>query len=329
MDNVNDEATKETSRAALPPPAPLARPPATRIVPIALTATAVIVAGLLSWAAWNAYIGAPWTRDGTVRAYVVTVASEVTGRLVSLPIGADQLVKEGDLLMEIDPTDYQIALATARANVQQAEDDLANKQAEAARREQLTTLATSVEEKQTYKAAALSAQATLQHNQAALAQAEVNLQRTRIVSPVNGYVTNLTAQIGDYVSAGQRVISLINADSFWVDGYFEETQLGRIRIGDTARIALMAYSAPMFGHVSGISRGIEVANAQSDPAGLATVNPIFTWIRLAQRIPVRIEFDHVSPEVVLVVGMTATVQINPDTGHGQPLLRSLLRRQQN
>jgi RND family efflux transporter MFP subunit len=327
MDNVNQDATKETSPAALPPPAPLARAPATRIVPIALTATVVVIAVLLSRAAWNAYRGAPWTRDGTVRAYVVTVASEVSGRLVSLPIGADQLVHKGDLLMEIDPTDYQIAVATARANVQQAEADLANKQAEAARREQLTTLATSVEEKQTYKAAALSAEATVQHNQAALAQAEVNLERTRIASPVNGYVTNLTAQTGDYVSAGQRVISLINADSFWVDGYFEETQLDRIRIGDTARIALMAYNAPMAGHVSGISRGIEVANAQSDQAGLATVNPIFTWIRLAQRIPVRIEFDHVSPENVLVVGMTATVQINPDTGHGEPLLHSLLRRQ--
>ncbi len=325
MDDVNQQATTETARVVLP--APLTRPPGTRVVPVALTATAVIVAALLSWAAWAAYREAPWTRDGTVRAYVVTEAPEVSGRLVSLPVVADQFVHKGDLLMEIEPTDYQIAVATARANVQQAQADLENKQAEAARREQLTTLATSIEEKQTYAAAARSAEATLHHNQAALAQAEVNLQRTRIVSPVNGYVTNLTAQTGDYVSAGQRVISLINSDSFWVDGYFEETQLGRIRIGDTARIALMAYSAPMFGHVTGISRGIEVANAQSDAAGLATVNPIFTWIRLAQRIPVRIEFDHVSPDSVLVVGMTATVRINPDTGHGQPLLRLLRQRQ--
>src|SRR5262249_7782372 len=135
---------------------------------------------------------------------------------------------------------------------------------------------------------ATAAQATAQ-----LDQAKVNLERTRIVSPVDGYVTNLLAQLGNYASVGQKVISLVNADSFWVDGYFEETILGPIHAGDAAEIKLMADRQIVRGHVDSIARAINVANAQPNEQGIATVNPIFTWIRLAQRIPVRIHIDAV------------------------------------
>jgi RND family efflux transporter MFP subunit len=300
------------------------RPSGLRAVPVLITLVTVVVAGLLGWAVWDAYLIAPWTRDGTVRAYIVTEASEVAGRLVSLPVRADGYVTKGQLLMEIDPTDYQIAVADAEASVEQAQATLDNNRAQAARRKELTTLTTSEEEKQTYITQARTAEATLRHSLAALAQARVNLQRTRVVSTVNCYVTNLNAQVGDYVTVGERVISLVNADSFWLDGYFEETQLSGIRVGDRARILLMGYKAPIWGHVAGITRGIEVQNAQPDAAGLASVNPVFTWIRLAQRIPVRIDIDPVPQPVVLVAGMTATVQINPHTGHGIALMESLL-----
>ena len=300
------------------------RPSGLRAMPVVVTLLAVVVAGLLGWAVWDAYLVAPWTRDGTVRAYIVTEASEVAGRLVSLPVGADSYVTKGQLLMEVDPTDYQIAVADAEASVQQARATLDNNRAQAARRAKLTTLSTSEEEKQTYITQARTAEATLNHSLASLAQARVNLQRTKVVSAVNGYVTNLNAQVGDYVTVGERVISLVNADSFWLDGYFEETQLSAIHVGDRARILLMGYKTPIAGHVAGISRGIKVDNAQPDAAGLASVNPVFTWIRLAQRIPVRIDIDPDPHLPVLVAGMTATIQIDPHTGHGLAVLKSLL-----
>lgn len=139
----------------------------------------------------------------------------------------------------------------------------------------------------------------------------MNLERTRIYAPVNRYVTNLLAQLGDYATVGQLNISLVNSDSFWVDGYFEETNLAAIHEGDPASIRLMAYRQVIRGHVQGIARGIEVVNAQPDQSGLANVNPIFTWVRLAQRVPVRIHIDQVPDGVRLVAGLTATVQIEP------------------
>ena len=139
----------------------------------------------------------------------------------------------------------------------------------------------------------------------------MNLERTQIRSPVNGWVTNLLTQLGDYASVGTNVISLVDADSFWVDGYFEETNLEPIQVGDPATIKLMGYSQIVRGHVASIARGINVANAQPNGQGLANVNPIFTWVRLAQRIPVRIHIDQVPEGVVLAMGMTATVQIDP------------------
>ncbi|MET3905682.1 multidrug resistance efflux pump [Bradyrhizobium sp. S3.3.6] len=141
-------------------------------------------------------------------------------------------------------------------------------------------------------------------------QANVNLRRTRILSPVNGYVTNLLVQLGDYVNIGQKRISVVNADSFWVDGYFEETSLSKIHESDPAAVKLLGYRQVLRGHVESTARGITVANAQPDASGLASVNPIFTWVRLAQRVPVRIRIDHVPDNVRLVVGMTATVEIN-------------------
>ena len=213
--------------------------------------------------------------------------------------------------MVIDPTNYKIAVSLAEAAVQQAQVNLQNAEREAKRRQELTTLAVTVEEKQTYESTALADQAQYQQAVANLDQARVNLERTQIRSPVNGWVTNLLTQLGDYASVGTNVISLVDADSFWVDGYFEETNLEPIQVGDPASIKLMGYSQIVRGHVDSIARGINVANAQPNNQGIATVNPIFTWVRLAQRIPVRIHIDEVPEGVVLAAGMTATVQIDP------------------
>jgi RND family efflux transporter MFP subunit len=281
-----------------------------RLVPLVLTLAAVALAAWLGAMAWSVYMGAPWTRDGTVRAYVVAMAPEVAGRIVNLPVVDNQFVHKGDLLMLIDPTDYKIAVSLAEAAVTQAQANAENVQREAERRQQLTTLAVTTEEKQTFASNAAIAQAQYLQAVARLDQARVNLQRTEIHAPVNGWVTNLTAQLGDYATVGQSQIALVDADSFWVDAYFEGTFLGQIHENAPASIKLMGYSQIVHGHVAGLARGISVANAQPNGQGLATVNPIFTWVRLAQRVPVRIHIDKVPDGVVLVAGMTATVQID-------------------
>jgi RND family efflux transporter MFP subunit len=278
---------------------------------VLLTLVAVSLAVWLGRAMWNVYMAAPWTRDATVRAYVVTMAPEVAGRIVALPVAANQFVHKGDPLLVIDPTNYAIAVRLDEAAVQQAQANMQNAEREAKRRESLPDLAVSIEQTQSYETQAISARAQYQQALANLDQARVNLRRSIVHSPVNGWVTNLLTQRGDYASEGQNVISVVDADSFWVDGYFVETNLDSIHVGDPADIKLMGYRQVIRGHVDSITRAISVANAQPNAEGVATVNPIFTWVRLAQRIPVRIHIDRVPPGVILSAGMTATVQIDP------------------
>ena len=154
--------------------------------------------------------------------------------------------------------------------------------------------------------------AVLEQQKANLDRAKLNLERTEIRSPVNGWVTNLLLRQGDYVTTGQMAMSLVDADSFWVDGYFEETALKLIHEGQPARIWLLGYREMLQGRVNSVARGIVVSNATPGKSGLASVNPIFTWVRLAQRVPVRIHIDDIPPDVRLVIGMTATVEIEPD-----------------
>jgi multidrug resistance efflux pump len=285
--------------------------PRLRIIPVLITLVMVALAVPLGWGMWDAYMGAPWTRDGTVRVYVVTMAPEVAGRIVEFPVADNQFVHKGDLLMVIDPRDYRIAVSRAEAAVNQAQANARNAEIESQRRQKLSQLAVSVEQQQIYATNAVVAQAQYQQALANQDQARVNLERTQVRSPVNGWVTNLLAQLGDYANVGQNIISVVDSDSFWVDGYFEEINLGSVHQGDPAEIKLMGYSQIIRGHVGSIARGINVPNAQANQQGLATVNPIFTWVRLAQRIPVRIHIDEVPEGVVLSAGMTATVQIDP------------------
>jgi multidrug resistance efflux pump len=305
-----DAESAAITESAAPTPRHIAPRRGLRIFPLLITLAAVAAAVVLGRAMWEAYMGAPWTRDGTVRVYVVTMAPQVAGQIVQLPVKDNQFVHKGDLLLVIDPTDYKIAVSLREAAVQQAQANMQNVEREAQRRQELTSLAVTKEEKQTYASNAVVAQAQYQQAVANLNQARVNLERTQIRSPVNGWVTNLLAQLGDYANVGTNVISVVDADSFWVDGYFEETNLAPIRVGDPARIKLMGYTQIVRGHVDSIARAINVANAQPNGQGLANVNPIFTWVRLAQRIPVRVHIDQVPDGVVLVAGMTATVQID-------------------
>ncbi len=280
--------------------------------PVLITLAAVAVAALLGWATWQAYMGSPWTRDGTVRAYVVTMAPEVAGRIVRLPAGDNQFVHKGDVLFEIEPSDYRIALESAQAQAQR--DSAALDYARANEGRQATLEGEGWVSKNIFQQSASAMrqlEAAVAVDKAAIAKAQLDLSRVVVYSPVNGYVTNLLAQLGDYANVGQRLVSLVDSDSFWIDGYFEETNLGKIQDGDPATIKLMGYKQLIRGHVGGVARGINIPNVQPDAAGLASVNPIFTWVRLAQRVPVRIRLDPVPEGVRLVAGITATVQIDP------------------
>jgi multidrug resistance efflux pump len=280
-------------------------------LPVLATLAAVALAALLGWGAWQYYMGTPWTRDGAVRAYVVKVAPQVAGEIVSLPVTDNQFVHKGDLLMLIDPRNYSIAVRQAQATVEQAQAVADNARAEMIRREKLNDIAVSMEERQTYISQATTAEATYQTALANLEQARINFKRTQVRSPVNGYVTNLSAQLGNYADVGSLQLSVVNSDSYWVDAYFEETALSRIREGDAATVKLMGYTPLLRGRVQGLARGVDVPNATPDASGLASVNPIFTFVRLAQRVPVRIHIDEVPDDIKLVAGMTATVQIEP------------------
>jgi multidrug resistance efflux pump len=224
-----------------------------------------------------------------------------------------------------------VALDTKKAQRRQRAADVQVKRVQAERRAHLTDLATTPEEQQQYAGSATQAQAAFDAAQAEVAQADINLQRTQVRSPVNGYVTNLLLRLGDYATAGTTNISVIDADSYWIDGYFEETKMAHICIGDRAEAQLMGYRDPIVGQVQTVTRGISVSNAAPSTQGLPNVNPVYTWVRLAQRVPVRIRITHVPAGVPLVSGMTVTVTIRgadarENGGWFQPRIAKLVER---
>jgi multidrug resistance efflux pump len=209
-----------------------------------------------------------------------------------------------------------VALRSDQALLQQKAADLQVKQVQSERRQHLTTLATTREEQQTFAGAAVEAKAAFEDAQQQVAQAEINLRRTRVRSPVNGYVTNLLMRVGDFAHEGSTNLSIIDTDSYWIDGYFEETKMARVCIGDRVEAKLMGYAQPILGHVATVTRGIGVSDAAGGAQGLPNVDPVYTWVRLAQRVPIRIAIDSVPRGVPLVSGMTATVTIKDPAGSG-------------
>jgi multidrug resistance efflux pump len=271
----------------------------------------VAVAALLVTALWQRYMLAPWTRDGRVRAEVVDIAPEVSGTVVDVPVSENQLVHRGDVLFTLDPVRFKLAIAQAQAAVDGAKEQLQLSLSDAKRRQGLTGVV-SAEEQERTRTSATVASAQLEAAQAALDVAKLNLERSVLRSPVNGYVTNLRLRVGDYANATQPKVAVIDADSFWISGYFEETKLSKIHVGDPARIKLMGFTPTLTGHVDTIARGINDRNSTPDSLGLQDVNPIFTWVRLAQRIPIRIHIDTVPDGVILAAGTTCTISVGGD-----------------
>ena len=318
------EMTRELAPITAPS-APRKRNPARRwtvtVVKQLATLGVALVAIVMALVTWDYYVTAPWTRDGRVRVQVASVAPQVSGQITELRVGDNQYVHQGDVLYVIDPFDFEVALREDKAQAQQRAADLQVKQLQSERRQHLSSIATTAEEQQTFAGAAVQAKAAFEAAQQQVAQAEINLRRTEVRSPVNGYVTNLMMRVGDFAHEGVTNISVIDTDSYWIDGYFEETKLARVCIGDRVEAKLMGYAQPILGHVATVTRGIGVSDAASGTQGLPNPNPVYTWVRLAQRVPVRIAIDSVPPGIPLVSGMTATLTIK-DAGaaDGRPWL---------
>jgi multidrug resistance efflux pump len=238
-------------------------------------AAAAVLAALVSW---DQYDAGPWTRDGRLRVQVAGVAPEISGRIKELRVVDNQFVHKGDILYVVDPFDFEVALRTNKAALQQKMADLSVKALQSDRRSRLSDLAASTEQKQVYEGNALQAQAAVDSAEQQVAQAEINLQRTEVRSPVNGIVTNLLLREGDYAHLGAANVSIIDTDSYWVDGYFEETKLARLCVGDRAEAKLMGYSSPITGHIATVTRGVSVSNAAAATQGLPNVDPVYTWV---------------------------------------------------
>lgn len=281
---------------------------------VAVTFAMVAVACVLGWQLWVYYMQAPWTRDGKLRAEVVQVAADVSGLVSDILVQDNQPVKKGQVLFRIDQARFALALRQAEADVVRAQAASDEAQREMNRYHELTTLEVSTEHQQQRVAAAAEAGAAYAQALAARDLARLNLERSDIHASVNGLVTNFGLRPGDYVDAGHPVFALIDTDSFHADGYFEETKLQRIAIGDRARVLPVGERGEIAGHVESIAGGIADRERQESSDLLANVNPTFSWVRLAQRVPVRIALDRVPPGIRLVTGRTVTIIVVPANG---------------
>ena len=282
------------------------------------TVAAAIVVGL---ALWDYYMEAPWTRDGRVRADVVQVAPDVSGLVTEVLVADNQVVKRGDVLFRIDPDRFALALRQAEAVVEGRQAAAERAAADRVRYEKLSDAAASQQRVEAAQAADLEAKAAYGQAMADRDLAKLNLERSAVKASVNGRITNMGLRPGTYVSTGRGVMALIDSDTLRVEGYFEETKLPRIHVGDKASVRLMGETSTLTGHVESFAGGIEDRERTAGSNLLASVNPTFAWVRLAQRIPVRIKLDGAADETRLVSGRTATVAVEPkgETPRFEPL----------
>ncbi|MBD9454834.1 HlyD family secretion protein [Rhizobium sp. RHZ02] len=274
-----------------------------------VTGVMVALAGVLGWHLWDYYMDEPWTRDGKVRADVVRLAADVSGIVSEVDAKDNQTVRKGDVIFRIDQARFTLALRQAEAQMESSKAalDLARSDLELYRK----LGESSVTRQKIQQAETTVQQDEAAYNQAVISRdtAQLNLDRSVVRAPVNGVLTNFSMQPGNYVTAGTAVTALIDSDSYYVAGYFEENKLDRIKVGDPALVYLMGSKTPLKGHVDGVAGGIEDRERSDTSAQLANVTPTFTWVRLAQRVPVRVALDALPDDTALVAGRTASVTI--------------------
>ena len=276
-----------------------------------ITLSVLLLAALATWMLYHRYTSTPWTRDGQVQANIVGIAPRVAGPIISIPLVDNQPVKKGDLLFEIDPATYEATLANAQASLAEAQADLVQKNQELLRQTQLfQNQVVDQRDFQNAQDALAASKATVAGAEAAVRSAELNLTYTKVFAPVDGFVTNMNVSPGTYVAAGEQLLALVDANSFWIAGYFQETQMSNIQPGHRAQVRLMGhYFAPMEGEVHSVGWGIFVQNG-STVGLLPQVNQTIDWVRLPNRFPVRIQLTQ-PPVLPLRIGLTASVTILP------------------
>ncbi|KSB90724.1 hypothetical protein AS593_10245 [Caulobacter vibrioides] len=275
---------------------------------VAVTLAVVAVAVVGGKRLWDHYQVDPWTRDGRVRADIVQVAPDVSGLVTGVQVVNDQTVKAGQPLFYVDRERYALALRQADAFVAAQKAQLAQARRELARNRVLGDLVAGEITEQSL--------AKVEQGQAALAQAlaardlaALNLERTLVVAPTDGFLSDLTLRAGDYVTAGKPVLALIDSRSYRVEGYFEETKLKGLHVGQKVSITVMGEDKPLHGHIQSIAAGIEDRDRAAGASLLPNVNPTFSWVRLAQRVPVRVALDETPKDLRLIAGRTATVAV--------------------
>ncbi|HHT1129982.1 TPA: efflux RND transporter periplasmic adaptor subunit [Enterobacter hormaechei] len=267
------------------------------------------LAVMAGWWLWNYYMQSPWTRDGKIRTEQVSITPQVSGSISALLVKDNQYVHAGDVLSRIDETPFHIAVLNAQAQLAKAQSDLAKANNEAERRRHLSRNYISAEDLDTANINVKAMQASLKVAEATLKQAEWQLTQTMVKAPVDGWITSLSTRVGDYATTGQPVFALVDSHSFYVVGYFEETKLRHIREGAPARITLYSGAETLQGHVSSIGRAIYDQSVETDSGLVPDIKPNVPWVRLAQRVPVRVEFDQLPKDITLVSGTTCTVAI--------------------
>ena len=284
---------------------------------VVLTLLVVAFACVVVWRMTMYYMFAPWTRDGHIRADIVQIAPDVSGLIKQVEVRDNQPVTRDQVLFVIDQERFKLALRQAQATLADRKETLAQAQRESRRNKGLGNLVAreQLEESQSRE---MRAQAALTEAQVAVDSAQLNLDRTVVRSPVDGYVNDRAPRVNEFVTAGRPVLSIVDSSSFHIDGYFEETKLDGIHVGQRVDIRVIGDNARLRGHVESIVAGIEDRDRSSGQNLLPNVNPAVSWVRLAQRIPVRIVFDEVPEDFRMIAGRTATVSIIEDTAQTRP-----------
>ncbi|MET0319824.1 MAG: efflux RND transporter periplasmic adaptor subunit, partial [Duganella sp.] len=277
---------------------------ASKIFRFILTLLLLGAALYLGHMAWDHYMESAWTRDGRIKADVVTISADVAGTVTEVLVHDNQLVQKGDVLFVVDKARYENALAQANAMLKSQQVEKGRRTKEANRRAALDASIISAENRETAEFAVGTASAQYQAALATRDLAALNVERTVVRAPVTGYVTNLNVHAGDFAAVGASKLAVINRDSYYVVGYFEETKLPLLKVNDKVRIHLMSGETELGGHIESIARGITDRDANLGRELLADVNPTFSWVRLAQRIPVRIRIDTMPKDLPLVAGTT-------------------------
>ena len=259
------------------------------------------------------YFANPWTRDGQVRAQVIQVSPRVSGTVTKIGIIDNQFVKKGSLLFEIDKAPFLIAVAQVNAEIKRERANLRGKKVEYTRVVNISKKdkgAISQKDLIRHEVNYLKSLAKIDSLKESLNSAELNLTFTKVFASVDGYVSNINFQIGSQAVANKPILALVDSNSFWVFGYFRESMLQDISIGDRTMVTLMAYAdKPISGVVESIGWGIAHSDGNPGANLLPSIKPTFQWIRLAQRIPVRIKLDKLPKGVELRFGLTASVKI--------------------